>query len=95
MWRAFSISSGVTGPGTNTSALRLRQKYILKDKATEADQQEADSIPFVDWMIELHQNPKDHKEWDIAFNTTCSPFLEEMEIQMQTAISIFEDICQD
>ena len=59
---SLSISAGVTGPGTNTSALGKRQKYVLKDKASDADQQEADSVSFVDWMIELYQNPKDCKE---------------------------------
>ena len=82
------ISTGVTGPGTNTSALGVRQKYVLKNKATDTDQQEADSVPFVDWMIELYQNPKDRNEWEKAFNTTCSPFLKEMEITIQNAISI-------
>ena len=81
------ISAGGSGSGTNTSALRVRQKYILTDKATEADNLEAESTPFVDWMIELHQNPISRKQWDIDFNTACSPFLKEMERQMQTAIS--------
>ena len=57
-----SISAGVSGPGTNTSALGKRKKCVLKDKASDADQQEADSVPFVDWIIELYQNPKDCKE---------------------------------
>ena len=71
----------------------MRQKYILKDKATQADQLEADSTPFVDWMIELHQNPAGRKQWDIDFYKACSPFLKDMERQLKTAVSIFEDIC--
>ena len=48
----LSISAGGSGSGTNTSALRVRQKYILTDKATEADKQEADRTSF-------HENVKE------------------------------------
>ena len=88
---SLSISAGVTGSGTSTSALGKRQIYVLKD----ANEQEADSVSFVDWMIQLYQNPKDRIEWGKEFNTTCSPFLEEMEITMQNAIGIFEDISHE
>ena len=70
----LSISAGGSGSGTNTHALRVIQTHILNDKATEADKLEADSTPFVDWMIELHQNPTGHKQWDIDFNTAFPPF---------------------
>ena len=68
---SLSISDGVTGSGTSTSALGKRQKYILKDKASDAEQQEAHSIPFVECMIDLYQSPNDHKEWKKTFNATC------------------------
>merc|ERR1711954_250260 len=46
-------------------------------------------------MIEIHQNPASRKQWDIDFHTASSPFLEEMERQLQTTVSIFEEICPD
>ena len=93
----LTIGAGGSGSGTvsTTNALRARQKYIVTSKATEADREEADSMTFVDWMIEIHNNPAGRKQWDLNFHAACSPLLEEMERQVQMAISIFDEICQD
>ena len=46
-------------------------------------------------MIEIHNNPKDKKEWDLKFHGDVSPLLKEMERQVQTAIKIFGEVCND
>ena len=51
----LSIAAGGSKSGTvsKTKTLRGRQSYTVTSKATEEDRHEADSTPFVDWMIEI------------------------------------------
>ena len=73
-------SDGITESGADISALDKSQKYVLKTKASMNEQQEADAVPFTQWMIEIYQSPNEHKDWEKTYNTTCSPSLEELEV---------------
>ena len=50
-------------------------------------------MTFMNWMIDIHNNPNDKKDWDKEFYDEVSPFLEELERSIQTAIRIYNEIC--
>ena len=53
-----------TEPGAGIGNLDKRQKFVRKTKASINEQQEADAVPFTQWMIEIDQSLKDHKDWE-------------------------------
>ena len=46
-------------------------------------------------MLDLYNNPNDKKTYELNYHKKCSPLLEEIERQLQTALGTFDEICND
>ena len=44
-----------------------------------------DKVTFVTWMLDLHNNPNDKKEYEKNFHKKCSHLLEKVKRQLQNA----------
>ena len=92
----LKISAGES-KGETVSKLKLsgRQSYTIVSKASEEEMQMIDKVTFVTWMLDLHNNPNDKKEYKLNFHKKFSHLLEKVERQLQNAIGSFEDIYND
>ena len=92
----LSISAGGS-KGETVSKLKFsdRQSYTIVSKASEEEKCRANIVTFVQWMLDIYNNPNDKKEYEKNYHKKCSHPMEEVERQLQNAIDSFEPIYND
>ena len=92
----LTISAGKS-KGETVSKLKIgdRQSNNIVSKASGEEKRRADSKTFVQWMLDLYNNPGDTKEYEKNYHKNCSHMMEEVKRQLQNAIDSFSDIYND
>ena len=73
-----------------------RESFVIKQKATNEELAEHDSISLITYLLDLQSNrPADRKGYEKQFLRDCFPHMEAIERYVQMSISDFETICKD
>ena len=72
-----------------------RESYTVQSKATEDEIKELDKVTLVAFMLDLHNSPGNKKDYEKQFNKDCAHLMEEVEREMTTSISTFNNIFDD
>ena len=72
-----------------------RVAFTIQTKASDDEIEEFDKVSMIAYMLEIHANPNNKKNYEKQFFKDCTQHMEEVERQLTMSIKTFDTIVED
>ena len=72
-----------------------RVAFLIQTKASDDEIKEFNKVSMIAYMLEIHANPNNKKNYEKQFFKDCTQHMEEVERQLTISIKTFDTIVED